>query len=151
MPFAGGGLIRALDARKLLIMETLGLHHFNITAPSELLEQIRDFYVAVLGLTVGDRPNFRRHGFWLYSRDVPIVHLTACDDTDARVAGETGLHFFDHIAFSCKGVAGLLSRLKQLNIKYEVVAIASLGQIQVFVHDPGGVGVELNFINETLE
>lgn len=131
-------------------MNTVGLHHFNITAPSRLLEQIRDFYVGVLGLSVGERPNFRRKGFWLYSGNVPIVHLTACDDADARTSGESALNYFDHIAFSCEGLAGLISRLKQLNIAYEVVEIASLGQVQVFVRDPAGVGVELNFVNESL-
>lgn len=46
-------------------MYTAGLNHFNITAPGELLEKVRDFYVEVLGLIVGERPGFRRNGFWL--------------------------------------------------------------------------------------
>jgi catechol 2,3-dioxygenase-like lactoylglutathione lyase family enzyme len=132
-------------------MTTTGLHHFNITAPSELIEKVRDFYVEVLGLAVGERPSFRRRGFWLYSHDAPLVHLTACDEMDARATDEIGLNFFDHIAFSCEGLAGLIMRLKQLKIAYEVIEIASLRQIQVFVHDPAGVGVELNFVNESLE
>lgn len=129
-------------------METTGLHHFNITAPVELLGPVRDFYVDVLGLTVGERPGFVREGFWLYSRGEPIVHLTACAEGDARANGKTGPNFFDHIAFACQGLAGLLARLKQLSITYEVVEITSLGQTQVFVRDPAGVGVELNFVNE---
>lgn len=131
-------------------METTGLHHYNITAPSELLEKVRNFYVEVLGLTIGKRPNFMREGFWLYSRNDPIVHLTACDELDARADGKTGLSFFDHIAFSCRGLIGLIQRLKELEIPYEVVEITSLGQIQIFVRDPAGVGVELNFVNESL-
>ncbi|HKQ50847.1 MAG TPA: VOC family protein [Pyrinomonadaceae bacterium] len=131
-----------------LIMETTGLHHFNITAPYEMLERVRDFYVEALGLTVGERPDFRRKGFWLYSRGEPLVHLTACDDGDARANGEIGPNFFDHIAFACRGLAGCIARLKQLEIDYEVVEITSLRQTQVFVRDPSGVGVELNFVNE---
>jgi catechol 2,3-dioxygenase-like lactoylglutathione lyase family enzyme len=132
------------------IMDTIGLHHFNITAPVELLGPVRDFYVEVLGLSVGERPDFVREGFWLYSRGEPIVHLTACADGDARANSKVGPNFFDHIAFSCQGLAGLISRLQQLNVAYEVVKIDSLGQTQVFVRDPAGVGVELNFVNESL-
>ena len=131
-------------------MDTVGLSHFNITAPSELLEKVRDFYVEVVGLSVGDRPDFRRKGFWLYADSEPIVHLTACDEDDARANAESRLSFFDHIAFSCKGLAGAIERLKRLNIPYEMVEISSLGQVQLFVLDPARVGVELNFVNESL-
>jgi catechol-2,3-dioxygenase len=130
-------------------MHTVGLNHFNITAPYDLLERVRDFYVEVVGLAVGDRPGFRRKGFWLYAEQEPLVHLTACDDGEAQANGEAGRHFFDHIAFSCEGLQGLIERLKQLNVPYQVMEIASLGQIQVFVRDTAGVGVELNFVNES--
>ena len=130
-------------------MNTVSLNHFNITAPSELLEKVRDFYVEVLGLVVGERPNFRRDGFWLYAGREPIVHLTACEGDDARAQGESGSSFLDHVAFSCKGLPGLIERLKRLNIPYEMAEVASLGQVQVFVRDPARVGVELNFVNES--
>ena len=131
-------------------MNVIGLNHFNITAPSGLLEKVRDFYVEVLGLEVGERPDFRRNGFWLYAGPEPLVHLTACDPEDARANGEAVACFFDHIAFSCTGLSGLIERLKRLNIPYEVVEIRSLRQVQVFVRDPARVGVELNFVNESL-
>lgn len=130
-------------------MNTIGLSHFNITAPYELLEKVRDFYVEVLGLEVGDRPDFRRKGCWLYAGQEPLVHLTASDQSDVRSNGESGRHFFDHIAFSCKGLSEIIERLKQLRIPYEVIEIATLGQMQVFLRDPAGVGVELNFVNES--
>lgn len=130
-------------------MNTVGLSHFNITAPYELLEKVRDFYVEVLGLEVGDRPDFTRKGFWLYAGREPLVHLTASDESDARSNGESGRHFFDHIAFSCKGLSEIIEHLKHLRIPYEVVEIESLRQMQVFLRDPAGVGVELNFVNES--
>ncbi|MDX6694457.1 MAG: hypothetical protein QOF02_2060 [Blastocatellia bacterium] len=131
-------------------MQTLGLSHFNITAPAALLEQVRDFYVEVIGLAVGERPKFRRKGFWLYAGQEPLVHLTACDEADARATGESMPGFFDHVAFSCQGLAEIIERLKRLNIPHEIVEIAALGQMQVFVRDPAGVGVELNFVKESL-
>src|SRR5215210_967084 len=132
-------------------MNTVSLNHFNITAPTELLEKVRDFYVEVLGLTVGERPDFRRKGFWLYAGQEPIVHLTTCEGNDARVNGETGPSFLDHVAFSCKGLSGLIERLKHLHIPYEMAEVTSLGQVQVFIRDPARVGVELNFVNESLD
>lgn len=131
-------------------MHTISLHHFNITAPEALLEQVRDFYVEVLGLVVGARPDFTRKGFWLYAGREPLVHLTACDEQDARANGEAAQGFFDHIAFSCKGLAGIVERLARLNIPYEVDEVRALRQVQLFMRDPAGVGVELNFVDESL-
>jgi extradiol dioxygenase family protein len=131
-------------------MSTLGLSHFNITAPYELLEKVRDFYVEVVGLVVGDRPGFERKGFWLYAGNEPVVHLTARDETEARDDAQSGPKFFDHIAFSCQGLSRVIERLKRMNIPYEVVEISSLGQVQLFLRDPARVGVELNFVNESL-
>jgi catechol 2,3-dioxygenase-like lactoylglutathione lyase family enzyme len=130
-------------------METVGLSHFNITAPYGLLEKVRDFYVEVLGLSVGDRPGFSRKGFWLYAGADPLVHLTACDEADARADARSAQGFFDHVAFSCRGLSRTIERLKSLNIPFELVEISSLGQTQLFLRDPASVGVELNFVNES--
>src|ERR1043165_2422649 len=99
-------------------MSVTGINHFNITAPSELIEKVRDFYVEALGLRVGERPGFRRKGFWLYAGDDPIVHLTADDGEAARAVDESVQGFLDHIAFSCQGLNGLLERLKRMDIPY---------------------------------
>ncbi|MBV9958517.1 MAG: VOC family protein [Acidobacteria bacterium] len=129
-------------------MSVVGLQHFNITAPAELLEQVRDFYVEVLGLTVGARPDFMRAGFWLYAGGEPLVHLTACEVADERADSARG--FFDHIAFSCRGLAAVIERLTRLNVPYEADEVTSLKQVQLFLRDPAGVGVELNFYDEAL-
>ena len=131
-------------------MKTVGLSHYNITAPLELLERVRDFYVEVLGLVVGERPAFMRQGFWLYAGLEPLVHLTASDAMDARAGSDFRQSFFDHIAFNCKGLPEFIERLKGFRIPYEVVEIPSLGQTQIFLRDPASVGVELNFVNESL-
>ena len=130
-------------------MSVIGINHFNITAPAELLLKVRDFYVEVLGLKVGERPGFRRHGFWLYAGEEPLVHLTVDDQEEARAEVESAQGFLDHIAFTCRGLPGLLERLKRLDIPYRMSEVSSLGQVQVFVRDPARVGVELNFVDET--
>jgi catechol 2,3-dioxygenase-like lactoylglutathione lyase family enzyme len=127
-------------------MKTVGLNHFNITAPYRLLEKVRDFYVAVLGLEAGERPNFMRDGFWLYAGHLPIVHLTVCDQSDARSEANSLPSFVDHIAFTCEGLSGFLERLERLSVPYQLVEDSA--QVQVFIHDPAGVGVELNFTEE---
>ncbi|HEX8140241.1 MAG TPA: VOC family protein [Pyrinomonadaceae bacterium] len=125
-------------------MQTVGLNHFNITAPRALLERVKDFYVEVLGLEVGARPNFMRDGFWLYAGHLPIVHLTICDESEERADSLTS--FVDHIAFTCKGLSGFVERLERLRIPFRVADGPT--QVQVFIRDPAGVGVELNFTQE---
>lgn len=127
-------------------MQVVGLNHFNITAPHALLEKVRDFYVDALGLEVGARPNFIREGFWLYAGRLPIVHLTACDESDGRARAGSSRSFVDHIAFTCKGLSGMLERLERLRVPYELVD--GPAQVQVFVRDPAGVRLELNFTEE---
>lgn len=130
-------------------MSVIGINHFNITAPAELLSQVRDFYVEVLGLKIGERPGFRRQGFWLYAGDEPLVHLTVDDQDVARADVESEHGFLDHVAFTCRGLSELLKRLKRFDIPYTMSEVASLGQVQVFVRDPARVRVELNFIDES--
>jgi catechol 2,3-dioxygenase-like lactoylglutathione lyase family enzyme len=129
-------------------MNVEGLNHFNITAPRELLERVRDFYVDVLGLAVGERPAFMREGFWLYAGPEPVVHLTACDADDPRAGGVCGAGFLDHVAFKCTGLAGYVERLRRSGLAYELAEVRSLRQVQLFLRDPAGVGVELNFADE---
>jgi extradiol dioxygenase family protein len=54
-------------------MPLSALHH--ITVQTDDLEATRDFYRDVLGLKVGFRPDLDFPGYWLYCRDVPVVHL----------------------------------------------------------------------------
>jgi len=130
-------------------MSVININHFNITAPSELLLKVRDFYVEVLGLKVGERPGFRRNGFWLYAGDEPLVHLTVDEREESQAGVESKHGFLDHVAFTCRGLPELLERLKRLDIPYRMSEVSSLGQVQVFVSDPASVRVELNFVDET--
>lgn len=128
-------------------MGVRGLNHFNVTASAEVIERVRDFYVEVLGLRVGERPAFRRAGFWLYAGAVPVVHLTTCDGDDERAANVRST--LDHVAFSCEGLREFVERLERDGVEYRVDEVASLGQVQLFLRDPAGVGLELNFAGES--
>ena len=129
-------------------MRVRGLNHFNVTASADVIERVRDFYVEVLGLRVGDRPGFRREGFWLYAGTEPLVHLTTGDGDDPRATNARTA--FDHVAFSCEGLREFVERLESAGVEYGVDEVASLGQVQLSLRDPAGVGLELNFTGETL-
>jgi catechol 2,3-dioxygenase-like lactoylglutathione lyase family enzyme len=121
-----------------------GLNHYTIR-PADL-ERTKDFYVDVLGLHIGYRPPLGFPGYWLYVGDNPTVHLIGPRDRDAhlpREAGPTGL--LDHIAFTCTGLAEMKERLARRGIQHEERVIPRDRQTQLFIYDPDGVAVELNY------
>ena len=124
-------------------MGLIALNHFTIR-PADL-EKTKDFYVDVLGLTIGDRPPLGFPGYWLYCGGMPVVHLIGPRDSDtgARASGPTGL--LDHIAFSCTGLADMRTRLKKHAVEHTERVIPRDRQTQIFLHDPDGVAVELNY------
>lgn len=119
-------------------MAIAGLDHITVNASD--LAASRRFYVDVLGLRDGDRPAFDVPGIWLYATDHPIVHLVGDRD---RAAMSTGP--FDHFAFEAADLIGVVGRLKAADIAYELVIVPGLERRQVFVIDPDGVKIELNF------
>jgi len=122
-------------------MSVSGIDHFNITTSEAIIERCRAFYVEVLGLREGPRPPFRSRGFWLYAGKNPIVHLTISDaDRPAPSAAP-----LDHIALACSGLDEMLARLAQHAIAYEIDRVPDSNVAQIFLRDPAGVALELNF------
>jgi len=121
------------------------IDHINIAAPLELLEEVRDFYCAVLDLRDGFRPAFSQRGFWLYSDDKPLVHLSERDITHA--ADKPG--YLDHVAFQTSGLEAMLARLVENDVSYRASHIPEFNMSQLFFKDPAGNGLEVNFPNES--
>jgi catechol 2,3-dioxygenase-like lactoylglutathione lyase family enzyme len=125
------------------------LQHYTIE-PKDM-EATKNFYIDVLGLEVGDRPPLGFPRYWLYSGGVATVHLLGPrepgDGVVVRPAGKdlgpTGR--FDHIAFAATDLKAMRARLKQHGVKYRENLIARVNVAQIFLYDPDGVGVELNF------
>lgn len=118
------------------------LEHYTIRCAD--LERTRDFYRDVLGLDVGARPNFGFKGYWLYLGGVPIVHLV--DKTEMGFHGdgkETGA--LDHIAFRGKDIDATRTALTERGLKYRETDVPGFGLKQVFIRDPDGIQIELNF------
>lgn len=123
-----------------------GIDHVNLSAPAELLERVRHFYVDIIGLREGPRPTFRSgsRGYWLYAGAEPVMHLTARGGGEAS-AQATG--WLDHIAFACVDLPALRAKLDAAGVPYRINVVDMPPQVQVFLTDPAGVGVELNFRN----
>jgi catechol 2,3-dioxygenase-like lactoylglutathione lyase family enzyme len=51
----------------------------------------------------------------------------------------------DHIAFAATDVDGVRKRLKAKNVDFREQIVPRTGDTQIFLYDPDGVGVELNF------
>jgi catechol-2,3-dioxygenase len=124
-------------------MPVTGFDHYNLRAGRAALDELRDFYCDVVGLTVGERPPFRRFGYWLYTGERPVLHLSLVDDGEQRSG--SAVTTFAHAAFNCTGRAEFEQRLKALGIPYRTAQVPLLNLAQLFFHDPAGNGVELQF------
>ena len=120
------------------------LNHINIR--TMLMEETKDFYCDIVGLTVGWRPDFGSHGYWLYCGEVPIVHLSLSDPDGAPRTVADGMgDGLDHIGLSARDVPGFEATLEKGGIPY-AKRLATGGRIvQMFFLDPNGVQVELAF------
>jgi catechol 2,3-dioxygenase-like lactoylglutathione lyase family enzyme len=125
------------------------LQHFTIE-PSDL-ERTKAFYVDVLGLDVGERPPLDFPGYWLYSGGIATVHLMGTrQPREGIVVRGTETKYedtgrLDHIAFAASGVEEVRSRLKAKGVSFREQIVPRSGDTQIFLYDPDGVGVELNF------
>ena len=120
----------------------LSINHIQLVAEKDLVLKLRDFYCDVVGLTEGFRPAFERFGFWLYIGDKDVVHLITPKEGDERSPQKSS---FDHIAFKTADYHGVLKKLKLLSIPFEEKPIPGMTAHQIFLKDPAGNRVELNF------
>lgn len=136
----------------------LSLNHYSIRTAD--LAACERFYVDALGLQAGPRPAFPFPGLWLYAGDTAhfanaVVHIIGIDRNDPeglkQYLGdrtETSLHgsgAVDHVAFFATGLADTLARLGAHGVPCRERTVPTLGLHQLFVDDPNGVVVELNF------
>ena len=136
----------------------LTLNHYSVRTTD--LEASRRFYADVLGLTVGPRPDFPFPGLWMYRGDHAdyanaVVHLIGIDASDPQALRKylgdrpetslTGSGAVDHIAFFADGLAGMLAHLRGSGVAFRERTVPSIGLHQVFVDDPCGVVIELNY------
>ena len=120
----------------------LSINHIQLVAEKDLVIKLRDFYCNVVGLQEGFRPAFERFGFWLYIGDKDVVHLITPKENDNRSPQKSS---YDHVAFKAVDYESVLKKLKVLGIPFEEKPIPGMTAHQIFLHDPAGNRVELNF------
>ena len=128
------------------------LEHFLIQTDD--LEATRDWYVDVLGMVEGPHPDFGFPVCWLYLGEEPVLHLTAggvaVSDNRLKYLGQQstatrGSGVVDHVAFRATGLADMMARLDARGVDYARRQVDDQELFQLFLTDPNGVKIELNF------
>ncbi len=131
-------------------MPIASLDHVNIRTarPADSIA----FYRDVLEMTVSPAPGAAdlAHGGWVMVADRAVVHIGHSDATypsDGRVPFDPGggsgpVH---HIAFACTDHGAMKRRLAERGIAIDENSVVAIGLRQIFLRDPAGVLIELNF------
>jgi catechol 2,3-dioxygenase-like lactoylglutathione lyase family enzyme len=127
-----------------------GLNHFNIIAPAALMAEVREFYADVVGLQEGYRPDFGFPGHWLYAGEQAVLHLMDADAVASLsgAAGGSGTGHLDHIAFTATELETTEARFADRGLEFRKTEFPDFHLVQLFLRDPVGLGVELNFTVE---
>lgn len=124
-------------------MPVHSLNHFNLRADAALTQRLREFYVDIVGLSEGWRPPFPFPGHWLYLGEQAVLHLVEDPSAGLMPGGRNSA--FDHMAFTCTGASAIEERLRRTGLAYRRAAVPGTEQLQLFISDPAGNGVEFNF------
>ena len=127
------------------------LDHYFVYASD--LENSRRFYNEVLGLPIGPRPDFGFPGYWCYLEDRPVIHLGneefeggyVAEDGTRRITGGTGP--IDHIAFRGNDIDDFVARFDRMGVSFQRREVPDFKLSQLFIKDPDGVTIELNFFH----
>jgi catechol 2,3-dioxygenase-like lactoylglutathione lyase family enzyme len=123
-------------------MSVTAMNHFTILTDD--LPATLAFYAEHLDLRPGARPPFDFPGAWLYADGgrgkEPILHIVAGIESERLVKG-----VIDHMAFSGKGLAAAVAKLKRKNIPYELRRLPEYGTWQLFFFDPNRAKIEIDF------
>lgn len=138
-------------------MPVTKLAHYSVRTTD--IDASRHFYTKVLGFREGFRPAFKFPGIWLYhgedEADYGVVHIVGIDPDNPEgltdYLGETdpgalhGSAAVDHLAFIAADLAQMRATLGREKIPFRERTVPDLGLHQVFLEDPSGVTIELNF------
>jgi catechol 2,3-dioxygenase-like lactoylglutathione lyase family enzyme len=123
-------------------MSVTAVNHFTILTDD--LPATLAFYEEHLNLKPGARPPFTFPGAWLYAEGGkgpdPILHIVAGIKKERLVKG-----VLDHMAYSGKGLAAAVEKLKKRNVAYELRRLPDYGTWQLFFFDPNNAKIEIDF------
>ena len=117
------------------------LDHVNLRTMQ--LDTMIAWYVDVLGLQNGARPDFGFPGAWLYAGDAAVVHMSQVDD-DAGAGSEAALKL-EHFALTATGSAEFEDRLNAHGVTFKKSGLPELGIIAFNIWDPDGNHIHVDF------
>jgi len=138
-------------------MPVLELNHYFVRAND--LRRTRDFYCEVLGFEEMPRPDFPFPGYWLGVEGKVQVHMGPHGipqaehyyaGTNARSATDNA-GVVDHIAFLASDPEAFAQRFEALGLTARKRYFPQFKLFQMFVRDPDGLTIELNFNGITEE
>lgn len=115
-----------------------GMNHFTVLTDD--VDRTVHFYVDLIGLKPGWRPDLGFPGAWLYVGEQAVLHIIGGRTLSTQRAG-----VIDHMAFSARGLATVKSRFDEAKVPYELRRQRDSNTWQLFCHDPNGAKVELDF------
>jgi catechol 2,3-dioxygenase-like lactoylglutathione lyase family enzyme len=127
------------------------LEHYLVMTDD--IDRTRDFYSDVIGLALGFRADLGFPGYWLYLGDTPVIHIAEWETYTAHsnklgipvTSRANGTGVFDHIAFNGYQVQEMIDKLLRLNIPFHQNDVPHVGLVQLFLFDPNGIKIELNY------
>ena len=127
------------------------LNHYFVRAND--LERTRDFYVSVLGFEVMPRPNFPFPGYWLGINGKIQVHMGPAGIANQDLyylgtpknAATDNSGVVDHIAFLASEPEKFVQRFRSMGVAYRPRSLPESDLFQLFIKDPNGLTIELNF------
>jgi len=122
-------------------MAISGMNHFTVLTDD--VAATVGFYRDLVGLAEGPRPPLGFPGAWLYAGTQAVLHVVG-----GRPRSELRAGVIDHMAFSATGLGAMIAALDAKGVKYQCRQQVGSGVWQVFVHDPNGARVELDFAPE---
>ncbi|MEM7569128.1 MAG: VOC family protein [Pseudomonadota bacterium] len=129
-------------------MKLKALDHVNIITDD--LQASAAFYRDLLGLDIrpGPPPLKPEWVLWLYDdAGRAVVHLNHADmpkTVERDLSGpKTGV--LHHVAFECEGFEEMHSDLEMRQAAFHVSELPAISLKQIFIEDPNGVLLELNF------
>lgn len=136
-------------------MPVTELNHFLIRAND--LERSKQFYCTVLGFEVMPRPDFPFPGYWLGINGKIQVHMAQAGVPNSRLyylgspknAAKDNSGVIDHVAFLATDPDAFVEHLRALGVPSRPRNFPESQLYQLFIKDPDGITVELNFLGVT--
>lgn len=132
-------------------MPVTELNHYFVRAND--LEATKDFYCKALDLEIMPRPPFPFSGYWLGREGRIWVHMGQHGIPNSELyyrgtpahAAVDNSGTIDHIAFLATDPESFRQRFAEMKCDSWARALPEFDLFQIFVRDPDGLTIELNF------